>query len=54
VIQEEKEDDDKKNTVTESNHQQAASAMSPARQSFAKKHTLQSKISPKMPSMRSP
>ena len=55
MIPEEKEDDDKKQGNSTSAHQQAALALTPTRKSEVRKQTnLQSKVSPKMPSMRSP
>jgi hypothetical protein len=55
VIHEEKEDDDKKQSNSASAHQQAALALTPTRKTEGLKQTnLQSKVSPKMPSMRSP
>lgn len=52
VIQEEKVEDEEKRAS--SNGQQQASALTPSRVSAVQKQVLQSKISPKMPSMRSP
>jgi hypothetical protein len=55
VIHEEKEDDDKKQSNSASAHQQAALALTPTRKTEGHKPTaIQSKVSPKMPSMRSP
>ena len=55
MIHEEKEDDDKKQSNSASAHQQAALALTPTRKTEGLKQTsIQSKVSPKMPSMRSP